>query len=66
MTRDRKVLVGAVIGVLLVWIVGAAVTKYDLQQMAFLAPIAVVVLGATAAVVLLWTKIVAQAIRSRR
>jgi hypothetical protein len=66
MTRDRKVLGGAIVGVLLVWLVGAAVTKYDLQQMAFLAPIAVIVLGATAAIFLLWAKIIAQALRSRR
>lgn len=66
MTRDRKVLVGAIAGVLVVWLVGAAVTKYDLEQMALLAPIAVIVLGATVAIVLLWTKIVLQAIRSRR
>ncbi len=38
-------LVGAVVAVLLVWLVGAAVTTYDLGQMAFLAPIAVLVVG---------------------
>ena len=32
--------------VLVIWLVGAAVTKYSLEQMAFLAPIAVVVVGA--------------------
>jgi hypothetical protein len=53
-------------GVLVVWLVGAAVTKYDLEQMALLAPIAVIVVGATAAIVILWTKIILQAIRTRR
>ncbi len=33
--------------VLVIWVVGAAVTKYSLEQMAYLAPIAVVVVGAT-------------------
>jgi hypothetical protein len=66
MTRDRKVLVGVIAGVLVVWLVGAAVTKYDLEQMALLAPIAVIVVGATAAIVILWTKIILQAIRTRR
>jgi hypothetical protein len=60
------VLVGAVVAVLLVWVVGAAVTTYDLQQMAFLAPIAVLVVGATVGIVLLWVKIVLQAVRARR
>jgi uncharacterized membrane protein len=60
------VLVGAVVAVLLVWVVGAAVTTYDLGQMAFLAPIAVLVVGATIGVVLLWVKIVLQAVRTRR
>ena len=35
--------------VLVIWLVGAAVTKYTLEQMAFLAPVAVVVVGATTA-----------------
>ena len=59
-------LVGAVVAVLIVWVVGAAVTTYDLQQMAFLAPIGVLVVGATVGVVLLWVKIVLQAVRARR
>lgn len=58
--------VGAVVVVLIVWVVGAAVTTYDLQQMAFLAPIAVLVVGATVGIVLLWVKIVLQALRTRR
>lgn len=51
--------------VLLVWLVGAAITKYSLEQMAYFAPIAVAVLGATAAIFLLWVKIIVQAVRSR-
>lgn len=46
--------------VLVIWLVGAAVTKYTLEQMAFLAPVAVVVVGATIGIVMLWVKIVRQ------
>jgi len=52
--------------VLAIWLVGAAVTKYSLEQMAYYTPIAVVVLGATVAVVLLWVKIVVDSLRRRR
>lgn len=52
--------------VLAVWLVGAAVTKYSLEQMAFFAPIAVVVVGATIALVLLWVKIILQVREDRR
>jgi bacteriorhodopsin len=52
--------------VLAVWLVGAAVTKYSLEQMAYYTPIAILVLGATAAIVLLWVKIVLDSIRRRR
>jgi hypothetical protein len=51
--------------VLAVWLGGAAVTKYSLEQMAFVTPIAVVVVGATAGLVLLWVKVVADSIRRR-
>ncbi|HET7515681.1 MAG TPA: hypothetical protein VFJ60_12830, partial [Gaiella sp.] len=55
-----------VVAVLAIWLVGAAVTKYSLEQMAFFAPLAVCVIGATVAVVLLWVKIVLQLRRERR
>jgi uncharacterized membrane protein len=61
-----KLVSAMVVAVLAIWLVGAAVTRYSLEQMAFFAPIAVVVIGATAAVVLLWVKIVLQARRERR
>jgi hypothetical protein len=61
-----KLLTGMVVAVLVIWLGGAAVTRYSLEQMAFFAPIAVCVLGATAAVVLLWVKIILQARRERR
>ncbi len=52
--------------VLAIWLVGAAVTKYSLEQMAFYAPIAVVVVGLTIGLVLLWVKIVLDSLRARR
>ena len=52
--------------VLAIWLVGAAVTRYSLEQMAYYTPIAVVVVGATAGVVLLWVKVVTDSFRRRR
>jgi len=52
--------------VLVIWLVGAAVTKYSLTQMAYYAPIAVVVVGLTIGLVLLWVKIVLDSVRARR
>lgn len=51
--------------VLVIWLVGAAVTKYDLAEMAILAPIAVVVVGLTIGLGMLWVKIIRQLIRER-
>jgi hypothetical protein len=64
--KNRGVVIGVVAAVLAIWLVGAAVTKYSLEQMAFFAPLAVCVIGATAAVVMLWVKIVLQLRRERR
>jgi uncharacterized membrane protein len=64
--KNRALIVGVVAAVLLIWLVGAAVTKYSLEQMAFFAPLAVCVIGATAAIVLLWVKIILQLTRERR
>ncbi len=63
---DRRLLIGAIAAVLAIWLVGAAVTRYSLQEMAFFAPIAVVVVGATVGIVLLWVKIVMQLRQERR
>jgi uncharacterized membrane protein YiaA len=54
------------VAVLAIWLIGAAVTKYTLEEMAYYTPIAVVVLGATAAIILLWVKVVLDSIRRRR
>ena len=52
--------------VLVIWVVGAAVTKYSLEQMAYLAPIAVVVVGAQIGLVMLWVKVIRQSRLERR
>jgi hypothetical protein len=64
--KDRRLLAGAIVAVVAIWLVGAAVTKYSLEQMAFFAPIAVCVLGATVAVVMVWVKVILQLRRERR
>jgi hypothetical protein len=51
--------------VLAIWLVGAAVTKYSLEQMAYVTPVAVVVVGATAGLVLLWVKVIRDSLQKR-
>jgi hypothetical protein len=60
-----KLVAAMTVVVLAIWLGGAAVTKYSLEQMAFVTPIAVVVVGATVGIVLLWVKVVADSIRRR-
>jgi hypothetical protein len=55
---NRRLVIAMTCVVLVIWLVGAAVTKYSLEQMAYLAPVAVVVVGATIGVVMLWVKII--------
>jgi hypothetical protein len=55
-----------IVSVLAIWLIGAAVTKYSLEQMALFAPIAVCVIGATVAVVMIWVKVIIQLRRERR
>ncbi len=61
--QDRRLLLVMAGVVVVIWLVGAAVTKYSLAQMAYFAPIAVVVVGATIGVVMLWVKIIVDSIR---
>jgi protein-S-isoprenylcysteine O-methyltransferase Ste14 len=63
--NDRRLWAVMAIVVLAVWLGGAAVTKYSLEQMAFVTPVAVVVVGVTVGLVLLWVKVVADSIRRR-
>jgi low affinity Fe/Cu permease len=55
--KEPRVWVVMAAVVLAIWLVGAAVTKYSLEQMAYVTPIAVVVL---------WVKIVLDSLRRRR
>jgi hypothetical protein len=63
---SARLWVAMAVVVLTIWLVGAAVTKYSLEQMAYYAPIAVVVVGATIGIVLLWVKVVLDSVRRRR
>ena len=63
---DRRLWAVMAVVVIAIWLVGAAVTTYSLEQMAFVTPIAVVVVGATVGIVLLWVKVVADSLRRRR
>ena len=63
---DPRLLAGVAAAVLAIWLVGAAVTRYTLGQMALLAPIAVVVVGVTVGLVMLWVKIILQLRDERR
>lgn len=52
--------------VVAIWLGGTAVTRYSLEQMAYYTPIAMVVVGATVGIVLLWVKVVTDSLRRRR
>ena len=52
--------------VIVIWLVGAAVTKFSLEQMAYFAPLAVIVVGATVALVVLWVKVIRDSLQRRR
>jgi hypothetical protein len=64
--NDRRIWAAMAVVVVAIWLVGAAVTRYSLEQMAYYTPIAVVVVGATVALVLLWVKVVLDSLRRRR
>jgi hypothetical protein len=54
------------IAVVVIWLVGAAVTKFSLEQMAYFAPLAVLVVGATVALVVLWVKVIRDSLQRHR
>lgn len=64
--RNRRLWLPMTLVVLAVWLVGTWVTKYSLEQMAILAPVAMAVVGLTIALPLLWVKIVRDSLRERR
>jgi hypothetical protein len=63
---SRRVTIPMIFVVLVIWVGGAAITKYSLEQMAYLAPVAVVVVGATVGIVMLWFKIIRESRRQQR
>jgi hypothetical protein len=64
--RDARIWAAMAALVLAVWLGGAAVTKFSLEQMAYFAPIGVVAVAATVGIVLLWVKVVLDSLRRRR
>ena len=64
--RQHRLLIGVTAAVLAIWLIGTAVTRYTLEQMALYAPIAVLVVGATVGLVMLWVKIALQLRDERR
>jgi hypothetical protein len=54
------------LAVVVIWLAGAAVTKFSLEQMAYFAPLAVLVVGATVALVVLWVKVIRDSLQHRR
>ena len=62
---NRHLIIPMAVVVVVIWLVGTWVTKYSLEQMAFYAPIAVLVVGATIGLVLLWVKIALESFRGR-
>jgi len=63
---NRRLVIPIALVVVAIWLIGTWVTKYSLEQMAFFAPIAVVVVGATVGLVLLWVKVALESFRGRR
>ena len=63
--KDKRLVLAVVAGVVAVWLLGTWVTRYSLEQMAFFAPIAICVVGATVAVVMVWVKVILQLRRER-
>jgi uncharacterized membrane protein YeaQ/YmgE (transglycosylase-associated protein family) len=64
--KDWRLVVGVLAAVVAVWLGGTWVTRYSLEQMAFFAPIAICVVGATIGVVMIWVKVILQLRRERR
>ena len=52
--------------VIAIWLIGTWVTKYSFEEMALYTPIAVLALGALAAIILLWVKIISESLRRSR
>jgi hypothetical protein len=63
---NLRVVIPVAAAVVAIWLIGTWVTKYSLEEMAVFAPLAVVVVGATIGLVLLWVKVALESYRGRR
>jgi hypothetical protein len=63
---NLRVVIPVAVAVIAIWLIGTWVTKYSLEEMAVFAPLAVVVVGATIGLVLLWVKVALDSYRGRR
>jgi hypothetical protein len=64
--RDVRIWAAMAALVLLVWLGGAAVTKFSVEQMAYFAPIGIIAVAATVGIVLLWVKVVLDSLGRRK
>lgn len=64
--NQRALWVAMAAFVLVVWLLGAALTRFTLEEMAYLAPLAVIVVGVTVGLVVFWVKVVRDSLRDRR
>ena len=62
---EMRLAIPMIFVVLVVWLVGAWVTKFSLEEMAVFTPIAVAALGLLAGVILLWVKVIRDSLRAR-
>ena len=62
---NRRLVIPMLVAVIAIWLVGTWATKYSLEQMALYAPLAVLVVGATVGLVLLWVKVALDSFRGR-
>jgi hypothetical protein len=64
--NQRALWVAMAAFVLVVWLLGAALTRFTLEEMAYLAPLAIIVVGVTVGLVVLWVKVVRDSLQRRR
>jgi hypothetical protein len=53
-----RVVIPVTLAVIAIVLLGSVVTKFSLEQMVYLAPIAVVVVGASIGLVMFWVKVI--------